>query len=230
MQLENVLFARAFWNGFLRTVVGTLVSMAVIVPAAYALSKSESQFKGRTMYMWLFVFALLFSGGLVPLFIVVAKLGLLGSFWSLILPVAVNVWNIILLMNFFRASVPKALEEAALIDGADHFTVLIRVYLPISLPALATITLFTIVFHWNSWFDGLIFLRDPSDYPLSTLLQTIIVQQDFSNISSLEELQNLTTRTVKAAQIFIAMIPVLLLYPFLQRYFVKGIVLGAVKE
>lgn len=120
---------------------------------------------------------------------------------------------------------------AALIDGANHFTTLIRIYLPISKPSIATISLFTMVFHWNSWFDGLLLISDYRKYPLATFLQTIIVQQDYSRVSlDPSALANIAERTVKAAQIFIGALPILLVYPFLQRYFVKGIVLGAVKE
>jgi putative aldouronate transport system permease protein len=173
---------------------------------------------------------MLFNGGLVPWYIMIQKLSLMNTIWALILPSALNVWNIILMMNFFRG-VPRDLEEAALIDGANHFTTLLRIYLPVSLPAIATISLFTMVYHWNSWFDGLVLINDYRKYPLATFLQTIIVQRDFSKVSiDPSELVNISERTVKAAQIFIAALPILLVYPFLQRFFVKGMVLGAVKE
>jgi putative aldouronate transport system permease protein len=123
------------------------------------------------------------------------------------------------------------MEEAAYIDGASHFTTLVRIYLPLSLPALATLSLFTMVFHWNEWFMGMIYNTDATKYPLATLLQTIVVQQDFTKITmNPEDIDDITNRTVKAAQIFIGALPILMVYPFLQRFFVKGIVLGAVKE
>lgn len=173
---------------------------------------------------------MLFSGGLIPSYILIQKLGLINTLWALILPGAVAVWNLILMMNFFR-NVPKELEEAAFIDGANHITTLFRIYLPVSMPAIATISLFTMVGQWNSWFDGLIYMNDAAKYPLATLMQTIIVQQDFSNMNvDATQLQNMSQRTVNAAQIFIGALPILLVYPFLQRFFVKGIVLGAVKE
>jgi len=229
--LNNQNFLRSLWNGLLRTVLGTVISMTCMVLAAYALSKEEHEFKGRTFYIYFFVFIMLFNGGLIPTYIVVQKLGLMNSIWALVLPSAVNVFNMILLLNFFRTGVPKALEEAAYIDGADHFRILFYIYLPISLPALITIGLFTMVFQWNSWFDGLIYLNDVSKYPLSTFLQTIIVQQDFSQLNiSPDVVKNLSQRTVKAAQIFIGALPIVLVYPFLQRFFFKGIVLGSVKE
>lgn len=228
--LNNPNFSAALLVSFQRTIIGTLISMGVTFLSAYALSKDSVSFKGRTMYAWFFVFTMLFNGGLVPWYIMIQKLHLMNSIWALILPSALNVWNIILMMNFFRG-VPRDLEEAALIDGANHFTTLLRIYLPVSMPAIATISLFTMVYHWNSWFDGLVLINDYRKYPLATFLQTIIVQRDFSKVSiDPSELANISERTVKAAQIFIAALPILLVYPFLQRYFVKGMVLGAVKE
>src|SRR6185312_953467 len=131
------------------------------------------------------------------------------------------VFNMILLMNFFRTGVPKTLEEAAFIDGANHFRILFSIYLPISLPAIATISLFTMVSQWNAWFDGLIYMTDAAKYPLSTFLQTVIVQQDLSQMNVDPELaKNLSERTSKSAQIFIGALPILMVYPFLQKYFV----------
>ncbi|ADU94259.1 carbohydrate ABC transporter permease [Geobacillus sp. Y412MC52] len=229
--IGNENFLRSLWNSFLRVVLGTVISMGVMLCAAYPLSKSDDAFRGRKLYMWVFVFTMLFHGGLVPTYMVVTKLGLTDTIWALILPPAVSAFNLILLVNFFRTSVPKSLEEAALMDGANHFTIFWRIYLPISVPAIATISLFTMVFHWNSWFDGLIYMSDVKHYPLSTFLQTIIVQQDFTKMSvDAETLKNLSERTVKAAQIFIAALPMLIVYPFVQKFFVKGIVLGAEKE
>ncbi|KJE27565.1 binding--dependent transport system inner membrane component family protein [Geobacillus kaustophilus] len=229
--IGNENFLRSLWNSFLRVVLGTVISMGVMLCAAYPLSKSDDAFRGRKLYMWIFVFTMLFHGGLVPTYMVVTKLGLTDTIWALILPPAVSAFNLILLVNFFRTSVPKSLEEAALMDGANHFKIFWKIYLPISVPAIATISLFTMVFHWNSWFDGLIYMSDVKHYPLSTFLQTIIVQQDFTKMSvDAETLKNLSERTVKAAQIFIAALPMLIVYPFVQKFFVKGIVLGAEKE
>ncbi|WP_198401620.1 carbohydrate ABC transporter permease [Parageobacillus thermoglucosidasius] len=229
--IGNENFVRALFNSFLRVILGTSISMAFMLCAAYSLSKSDYDFKGRKIYMWFFVFTMLFHGGLVPTYMVVTKLGLTDTIWALVLPSAINAFNLILLVNFFRTSVPKSLEEAAIIDGANHFTIFWRIYLPISVPAIATISLFTVVFHWNSWFDGMIYMSNVKHYPLSTFLQTIIVQQDFSKMSvDAETLKNLSERTVKSAQIFIAALPMLIIYPFVQKFFVKGIVLGAEKE
>lgn len=228
--VDNPAFIKALLYSVYRTVLGTGIGMAVIIFAGYALSKQYKEFKSRNGYMWFFVFTMLFSGGLVPGYILITNLGLINTIWALVLPPALSVYNMILMMNFFR-TIPGELEEAALIDGAGLFRILFYIHLPISMPALATITLFTLVGHWNSWFDGLIYMMDTSKYPLATFLQTVVVQQDFSKMSiNPEDLENLSQRTVKAAQIFIGALPILLVYPFLQKYFVKGIVLGAVKE
>ena len=227
---SNENFYNALLMGVQRTVLGTAVGMSLITLAAYAISKDSHGFHSRIYYTWFFIFTMLFSGGIVPSYILIREIGLMNSIWALILPVAVNVFNMVLLMNFFR-NVPREMEEAALIDGSGHFRTMWSIYLPISLPALATISLFTMVFHWNSWFDGLLYITDYRKYPLSTFLQTVIVQQDFNKVNlDVTQLKNISQRTVKSAQIFIGTLPILLVYPFLQRYFVKGIVLGAVKE
>lgn len=228
--IQNPNFHKALLIGAERTVLGTLIGMAVITLAAYALSKDQSFFRSRRFYTWFFLVTMLFNGGIVPTYMTIRTYGLMNTMWALVLPTAVNVFNMVLLMNFFR-NVPKELEEAAVIDGAGQFRTLVSIYLPISLPALATISLFTMVFHWNSWFDGLLYISDYRNYPLATFLQTVIVQQDFNKINpDVNVLKNISQRTVKSAQIFIGTLPILLVYPFLQKYFVKGIVLGAVKE
>lgn len=228
--INNPVFLGSLWVAVKRTVLGTFVILLIACLAAYALSKENNQFKGRSVYAWIFVFTMIFNGGLVPFYIVIQKLGLMDSFWVLILPGAVNVWLTILLMNYFRG-VPRELEEAALIDGAGQFGILFRIYLPLSLPALATLGLFAMVWHWNSWFDGLLYLSNKEDYPLATYLQTVIVSRDMSSMSfSKEEFDLLSQKTINAAQIFIGALPVLIVYPFLQRFFIKGLVLGSVKE
>ena len=228
--LNNPNFLRAFVISLGRTVLGTFMTMSVIILAGYALSKDSAVFKSRNIYAWYFVFTMLFTGGMIPSYIIVRNLHLMDTIWALVLPGAVQVFNMILLMNFFKAT-PKEMEEAALIDGAGHFTVLFRVYLPLAMPSIATLSLFSIVGNWNAWFDGLLYINNYRNYPLATFLQTIIVQQDFSKLNpDVNELKNISQRTVKAAQIFIGILPVLIVYPFLQRFFVKGIVLGAIKE
>lgn len=223
-----------FWNSFgisvVRVLIGGFINIFIVLTMAYPLSKESSKFKSRTIYAWFIFFTALFSGGLIPLYQVVYKMGLIGSIWALILPCAVPVFNIILMLNFFR-QIPSELEEAAHIDGCGHWRILFQIFIPCSIPAIATIVLFTVVGHWNSWFDGLIFSNRPEQYPLQSYLQTIIIGMDFSQgvTGSLDELANLSDKTLKSAQIIIATIPILVLYPMLQRYFISGIVVGSVK-
>jgi len=154
----------------------------------------------------------------------------MNTIWALVIPGAVSIWNLILMLNFFRA-IPKELEEAALMDGANQLRILFTIYLPISMPAVATLSLFSMVSHWNAWFDGMIYLSNAKDYPISTFLRSIIVSENFSALGLTEdEIKNISPRTIKASQVFIGALPILLVYPFLQRYFVKGVILGSVKE
>ncbi|MCY9591475.1 carbohydrate ABC transporter permease [Paenibacillus chitinolyticus] len=224
-------YLRAFWISVQRVVLGTAISMFLTILTAYPLSKDPRVFRLRTFYVWVFVFTILFSGGLIPWYMTIKTLGLIDTVWALVLPGALPVFNVILLLNFYR-SLPKELEESARIDGAGHFATLWKIYAPLSLPALATTGLFTVVGHWNSWFDGMILMNHPDKYPLQTFLQTIIINMDFRFIKAqdAELLVKLSDRTSKAAQIFVAAFPVLLVYPFLQRFFIKGIVMGSVKE
>lgn len=227
--LANAHFLRALYIGVERTVLGTAISITLLLLAAYSLSKTDRNFAGRTAYAWYFVVPMLFGGGLIPTYLIVKETGLLNTIWALVIPGAVSGYLLILMLNFFR-TVPVELEEAALIDGAGHFTVLFRVYLPVSMAGIATISLFEMVGHWNSWFDGMIYLQNTKDYPLATFLQSIIAKEDF-NLAGIrgEDVANISSRTVKASQIFIGALPIMLVYPFLQKYFVKGIVLGSVK-
>ncbi len=224
-------YLRAFWVTIQRVVLGTAISMFLTILTAYPLSKETHQFGMRTFYAWIFVFTILFNGGLIPWYMTIKAVGLIDSIWALVLPGAVQVFNIILLLNFYR-NLPKELEESSRIDGAGHFTTLWKIYAPLSLPALATTGLFTIVWHWNSWFDGMILMNHPDHYPLQTFLQSIIIKMDLRFLKSqdIELMQKLSDRTSKAAQIFVAAFPILVIYPVLQRFFIKGIVMGSVKE
>lgn len=224
---NNSNFVGSMLISVIRTVLGTSISMFVISCAAYALSK---EFRGRNALMWFFIFTMLFSGGLIPSYILVTSLGLKDTIWALVLPGAFGAYNLILLVNFFK-TIPKALEEAAFIDGASFFVILSKIYLPLSLPGLATVSLFIMVGHWNSWFDGILYMSDTSKYPLASFLQTVVVQSNMQSMAmSQSEVEAMSEQSIKAAQIFISTLPIILVYPFLQRYFVKGIVLGAVKE
>ncbi|WP_342562096.1 carbohydrate ABC transporter permease [Paenibacillus sp. FSL R7-0345] len=224
---RNTNFTGSMQISVFRTVLGTLISMFVITTAGYALSKD---FRGRNVLMWIFIFTMLFSGGLIPSYILVTKLGFKDTIWSLVLPGAFGAYNLILIMNFFK-TIPKALEEAAFIDGASFFVIFRKIYLPLSLPGLATVGLFIMVGHWNAWFDGILYMSSTENYPLASFLQTVVVQGSAQSMAlSQSEAAALSEQSIKAAQIFISTLPIILVYPFLQKYFVKGIVLGAVKE
>ncbi|MFC3800663.1 carbohydrate ABC transporter permease [Cohnella sp. GCM10012308] len=224
-------FLRSFGVSVKRMVLGVVVNMAITILVAYPLSKEASAFKGRAVYVWIFVFTMLFGGGIIPLYMTVRSLGLIDSIWALVLVPAVNVFNIVILLNFFRG-LPKELEEAAVVDGAGQWLILWRIYVPLSTPSLATLTLFCLVNHWNSWFDGILFMNSPMHYPLQSYLYTIIVGLDtlVKSNTDVETLKLISDRTARAAQIFLGALPILCVYPFLQRYFTKGIVLGSVKE
>lgn len=228
--IRKVEFTRSFGVSLQRLVLGTVINMVMCVLIAYPLSKETRDFKMRTIYVWYFFLTVLFGGGLIPTYMTVKHTGLMDTIWALVLPGAVPVFNVILLLNFFRA-LPKELEEAAFIDGAGHMRTLWSLFIPLSKPVLATVLLFTMVGHWNAWFDGLIYMNDPINYPLQSYLQTVIIQQDMSAMSDneVELMKELSNQTVKAAQIFLGALPILAVYPFLQRFFVKGIVLGSVK-
>ncbi|WP_152397793.1 carbohydrate ABC transporter permease [Paenibacillus cellulositrophicus] len=224
-------YLRAFGVSIERVVAGTALSMLLTIVTAYPLSKDRNAFRLRTVYAWIFVFTILFNGGLIPTYLTIKSLGLIDSLGALVLPTAINVFNVILLLNFYR-NLPKELEDASRIDGAGHFATLWKIYVPLSLPALATTGLFTMVGHWNSWFDGMLYMNHPENYPLQTFLQTVIIKMDFRFIKSenVELMLQLSDRTSRAAQIFVAAFPILIVYPFLQRFFIKGIVMGSVKE
>ncbi len=231
----NILMQRSdFFDSFkmslFRVLLGTAVNLVLIMLTAYPLSKNKNQFHGRTVYAWYLIITIIFSGGLIPTYMVVKQMGLINSIWALILPGAVPVWNTVLMMNFYR-NLPREIEESAFIDGADHLVVLIKLYVPLSAPAVATVALFSIVGHWNSWFDGLIYLNTPSMYPLQTFLYMIgtAVTQGSTTTENVEYMREISDRTLRSAQIVIAMVPVLVAYPFLQKYFTKGIVMGSVK-
>jgi putative aldouronate transport system permease protein len=230
---QKVEFFRSLWVSIERVALGTAVNMFLCFISAYPLSKSVDQFKYRTVYVWFFAITMFFGGGLIPTYIIVKNTGLIDSIWALILPGALNVWNMVLMLNFFR-TIPRELDEAATIDGAGHWRILWRIYLPVSLPSIATIGLFTIVGHWNSWFDGILYLNSPEKYPLQTYLSTLIMsinsQMTSVSIEQIKAMENLSEKTLQTAQIFMGALPIMVVYPFLQKYFVKGMTVGSVKE
>ena len=206
------------------------MSIVLTVLAAYPLAQRQVTFPARKYIVWYFMIAMIFNGGMIPTYIVVSEVGLIDTFWALILPCAINTYNIILMMNFIKA-LPDALQESAFIDGANHFTVLFKIILPLCLPSIATISLFIVMHHWNAWFDGSIYIRQEALKPLQTYLRTIVIVDFAVEIDLLEDAEAMTSAdAANGAKIFLTMLPILCVYPFLQKYFAKGIVRGSVKE
>lgn len=235
---QNMLEETQFWTSFLvsvkRVVIGVSLNMLLSILMAYPLSKSKSVFYKKKYYMWIVVFTMMFNGGLVPTFMVVNKLHMMDTFWALVLPGAVPVFNVIILMNFFKA-IPQSLEESAYVDGAGAWTILFKIYLPLSKASLATIGLFAVVTHWNSYFDGKIYINSLTKLPLQTYIQSLATSINTDMMASMtpEEIQEMlevSSLTFNSAKVVVSMIPILLIYPFLQKYFVTGMVVGAVKE
>lgn len=231
--LQEKQFFRSFMISIIRVVLGTGLNVLLCIMMAYPLSKDKRKFPGRDIYMWIVVFTMLFNGGLIPTFLLISKLHLIDTIWALILPGAVPVFSVIILMNFFKG-IPKGLEEAAQMDGANPWYILWRIFVPLAKPAIATITLFAVVGHWNSFFDGKIYINNSANIPLQTYIQSLTVDTSrlYENMSYDQILrqQELSSLTFNSAKIVVSMIPILLIYPFLQKYFVTGIVMGAVKE
>ena len=235
---NKILSDGQFWRSFaisvIRVILALALNLAVTVPMAYAMTKSKKEFRARNIYMNLLIFAMLFNGGMIPTYILVRNLGLLNSIWSLVLPGALPIFNVIMLMNFFLG-IPKSLEEAALMDGASPFQVLIKIMVPCAKPSIATVSLFSIVGSWNDFFSGLIYMQKVENYPIMTYIQSLNVDiqellKSGASSSALENVTELSNRNLNAAKIVVAVIPLLLIYPILQKYLITGMVMGSVKE
>lgn len=229
--VKDLGFLRSAFISLQRVVFGTIFSLAVMLLMAYPLSKGKREFKYRNIFMWILIFCFLFNGGLVPWYITMKNYGLINTMAGLVLGGGVPVFNVILVMNFFR-NIPKSLEEAAVMDGAGPWKILFGIIIPVSKPVIATVALFTIVNYWNEFFQGLVLATSEKMYPLQTYIQQMVVTLNMSNMSleQYQKMSQLSNEGLNAAKIFVAMIPVLVIYPFLQRYFISGITLGAVKE
>ena len=231
---EYLLGYQAFWKSMgisvVRTALSLVFTLTLTVLSAYPLSKSPKKFYGRSIFAWYFFIPMLINGGLIPTYMIVSRLGLIGSLWSLILPSAVTVFYVMLLLNFFRG-LPEELEEAALLDGAGQWTILFHVFLPLATPALATIAVYCSLAQWNEWFNGIIYMKTPSQYPLMSYLQATVLNVDMESLSAEEQqkMASIGSDTYQAAQLFIAALPMLCIYPFMQKYFTKGLVMGSVK-
>jgi len=223
----NTIF-RALLVSITVTVGGTLWSMLLSVLTAYGLSRKD--LPGRRVLMFYFIFTMLFSGGMIPAFIVVQETGLLDSLWALIIPSSINVFNMIILRTFFQ-NLPYGLEESAKIDGANDFSILFRIVIPLSMPAIATISLFYAVTYWNTYMTAILYLSDSAKWPIQILLRQVVVLASGMNYDSAEFTDiPPPSQSVKMAVIVVATIPVLLVYPFLQKHFTKGALLGSIKE
>lgn len=227
MVMQDKSILTGYLNTLFVVIVGTSLNLALTIIAAYVLSR-----KGPLLIKFftvMIIFTMYFQGGTIPTYIIVDKLHLVGSRAALILPSAINTFNLVVLRTAM-ASVPESLPESAMIDGAGHVTILTKIMVPVTKASIAVIMLYYAVSHWNSWFPAMIYLRKKSMYPLQLILRTILVQDDTSTMSSgsLESLA-LSSDSVKYATIVVATAPILLIYPFLQKYFVKGVMVGAVK-
>lgn len=215
----------SYLNTIHRTVIGTILSLIVTGAAAYTLSKPD--LPARKVIMLMIVFTMYFNGGLVPNFLLVRSLGLYDSRWAMILPKLSAAFHIIIFKNFFQ-SVPAEVEESALIDGASYYTIFARIIVPLSKPVIATVALWLAVGHWNAYLDNLIFMQTKSKFVLQRLIRSLLVENDMETLESGDE-SNIFPESLKAATILVSTVPILAIYPFVQKYFIKGIMLGSVK-
>lgn len=216
-------------NTIIYTVVGTAVNLIMTIAGAYPLSRKD--FYGRKALTLFYSFTMFFSGGLIPSYLINTKLGLNNNFWVMIIPGAVSVWNMLIMRTFFQNSIPIELQEAAFMDGCTNIGILLKIVLPLSTPVIAVMVMYYGVRHWNAYFTALIYFRDRNKFPLQLILREILVQHEMSQMTEGETLvsQVLLAEGIKYAVIVVASVPVLLLYPFLQKYFVKGVMIGAIK-
>jgi len=225
--MKDMQFFLSFGIAVQRVILSTLIALAVMIPASYALAKSKKEFAPRNVIM----FCMMFSGGLIPWYMTMKNYGLINSVLGLAVCGGLPIYNMILMINFFE-SISKELEEAAIVDGAGPWRILFSIVLPISKPIIATIALFTIVGQWNEFFQGYVLSTKINYYPLQSYIKQMVVQIDYSTITEdqFASLANLSNTALNSAKIFVSMLPILVIYPFLQKYFVSGIMLGSVKE
>lgn len=218
-------FFRAYGNTIFYTVVGTMISLVMTALFAYPLSKNH--LKGQKFAMKMVVFSMFFSGGLIPNYLLISNIGLTGTRWAMLLPFAINQFNLIILINFFKA-IPNEIEEAAIIDGLSYFGILVRIIVPLSKAALATIGLYTAVFFWNDWFNGLIYLNT-KQFPVMLFLRNIVNGTSMVGDAAGSADKATIAISIKSSVIITSTLPIIILYPFLQKYFVKGLTVGSVK-
>lgn len=230
----------SIWRGYLNTiyytVLGTSINLLVTLPCAYALSRED--FYGRRAFTNFMLVTMFLSGGLIPSYLLIRSLGMLNTVWALVIPGAVSVYNVVVTRTFFQSTIPREMEEAAIVDGCSDFRLFMQIVLPLSTPIIAVMALFYGVGHWNSFFNALIYLSDRSMYPLQMILREILILQDMSsntvnNVTS--EMANMLYSKQQLAQVIkygvmiVSSLPVIIVYPFLQKYFVKGMMVGSIK-
>jgi ABC-type glycerol-3-phosphate transport system permease component len=229
---SDPLIMKGYLNSFIYAIGGTLISVTLTIAIAYPLSRRT--FYGRNVIMSLLIFTMLFSGGLIPTYLVVQDLGMLNTRWAMVIPSAIGVWQVIIARTFFRSTIPDELYEAATIDGASDLRFLWSIVLPLSKPVIAVIALMYAIFQWNSYFDALIYLKDPGLYPLQIVLRNVLILNTLTGSTTANNLaqqleQQQLANVLKYALIVISSLPVLVIYPFVARHFTKGVMVGAVK-
>ena len=230
------LLRSAYMNTVLIVVGGTTLNLFLLLITAYPLTKAS--LRGRNVFLVLIVFTMFFGGGMIPRYYVIQQLGLMNTLFALVLPNAISTFNLLLMKSFMTSTIPASLEESAMMDGANEFTILFRIIAPLSMPALATFLVFHSVGHWNSFFDAVLFISSRSKWPLTLVLREVVIEDSTDLMVNAETLgmvgsesdRTLNPYTIKMATVVIATLPILIVYPFLQRYFVKGVMIGAVKQ
>ncbi|MFD0959944.1 carbohydrate ABC transporter permease [Paenibacillus chungangensis] len=227
--LTNDFIASGFANTMVRTLIGTALTVLVTIFTAYPLAKK--QFPHRGFWTAFIVFTMFFSGGLIPSYFLVKSLGLMNSVWALVLPGLIHTFQMIIARNFFM-SIPESLEESAKIDGANEIRILFQIVIPLSMPIVATLSLWTAVGHWNAWFDSMIYISDADKHVLQVVLRRIVLEgtQDMMDLNAMAD-EDLVANpeTIKATTVMVATIPIIMVYPFVQKYFVKGMMIGSLK-
>lgn len=237
---QTILGNKNIWNGYLNTIiytlVGTITNLLFTIPAGYALSRRE--LPGRSIILKLIVVTMFISGGLIPSYLLVTKLGLTNTMWALILPGAISVYNLIVVRTYFESNIPEELIESAVIDGASFFRIFLEIIIPLSKPILAVMALFYGMGHWNQYFNALLYINERSKYPLQMILREILVIQDMSSnptqsmsgeMAEFLYSQQQLAQVIKYGVMIVSTLPIILIYPLLQKYFVKGVMLGSIK-
>ncbi|WP_256759294.1 carbohydrate ABC transporter permease [Cohnella sp. WQ 127256] len=228
---KNKNIVTGFQNTFIYTIAGTIINVIMTILAAYPMSRKD--FRGRNTFMLLFVFTMMFSGGLIPTYLVIKDLHMINTIWAMLIPTALSVWNVIIMRTYFQTTIPDELLEASQLDGCNDFRFLLKIVIPLSGPIVAVIALFYAVGHWNQYFNAMIYLKDPQLYPLQLILRDILVQNEVK-VDMLGDLKTAAARQglrelLKYSLIVVSSVPLLIIYPFVQKFFVKGVMVGSIK-